>query len=233
MHREIKNIVYEVFFSALALVAVILAFVDMMGKIPVYYHTLYIWADRIILATFLVDYIYNLVKSKSKKQYIKEHIFDLLALIPFDSLFRAFRLFRIFRLLVFFKRFSERATIFLHINGFIYILYFTIICIFTGAILIYFAENGKTIHTFGDAVWWSFVTTTTVGYGDISPVTVYGRIIAAVLMIVGIGFISMLTGTIATFFLGKVNSSTEEELSPEELRELENYKQYLLSKREK
>lgn len=56
---------------------------------------------------------------------------------------------------------------------------------------------------FKDSLWWSFVTTTTVGYGDISPRTGLGRIIATILMLVGIGFLSMLTGTIATFFLGK------------------------------
>ena len=50
---------------------------------------------------------------------------------------------------------------------------------------------------------WSFVTTTTVGYGDISPESHIGRIIAVILMITGIGFVGMLTGTIATFFLGK------------------------------
>ncbi len=53
--------------------------------------------------------------------------------------------------------------------------------------------------TFPDALWWSYVTATTVGYGDLSPVSTGGRIIASLLMLTGIGFLSLLTGTIASF----------------------------------
>lgn len=52
-----------------------------------------------------------------------------------------------------------------------------------------------------DAVWWSFVTATTVGYGDLSPETAVGRIIASILMLVGIGLIGSLTSAITSFFL--------------------------------
>jgi voltage-gated potassium channel len=69
-----------------------------------------------------------------------------------------------------------------------------------GTIGISYAEN----LVFGDALWWSFVTTTTVGYGDISPKTALGKLIAVMLMIVGIGFLGMLTGTISTYFINKV-----------------------------
>ena len=55
--------------------------------------------------------------------------------------------------------------------------------------------------SFSNALWWSFVTATTVGYGDVIPKTLGGRIIAIFLMIVGIGFVGLLTATIATFFL--------------------------------
>lgn len=62
--------------------------------------------------------------------------------------------------------------------------------------------------SYGNALWWSFVTITTVGYGDISPSTTFGRILASILMLVGIGFLSMLTGTISTFFLNKKTSTS-------------------------
>ena len=55
--------------------------------------------------------------------------------------------------------------------------------------------------SFQDALWWSFVTATTVGYGDLSPASGAGRIIACVLMVVGIGLIGSLTSTITSFFL--------------------------------
>ena len=60
-------------------------------------------------------------------------------------------------------------------------------------------------------MWWSIVTITTVGYGDISPVTTYGRILAAFLMIAGIGFLGMLTGTISTYFVDCVLKKKKKE----------------------
>lgn len=63
--------------------------------------------------------------------------------------------------------------------------------------------------SFQDALWWSFVTTTTVGYGDLSPVTGLGRIVAAVLMLVGIGLIDSLTSSITTFFITPAEKEVE------------------------
>jgi voltage-gated potassium channel len=62
-------------------------------------------------------------------------------------------------------------------------------------------ERGLTVESIGDAYWWAIVTVTTVGYGDMSPKTTEGRLIAAALMVVGIGVISVFTATLASFFL--------------------------------
>ena len=72
-----------------------------------------------------------------------------------------------------------------------------------GAMGILAVERGhnNSILTIGDALWWAVVTTTTVGYGDVSPVTGEGRLIAVGLMIVGIGFLGVFTATITSFFL--------------------------------
>jgi voltage-gated potassium channel len=61
------------------------------------------------------------------------------------------------------------------------------------------SEN-RAIATFGDAVWWAVVTATTVGYGDVSPITTEGRVIAVALMLTGIGVIGVFTATVASFF---------------------------------
>jgi voltage-gated potassium channel len=71
--------------------------------------------------------------------------------------------------------------------------------------------------SFGDALWWSIVTTTTVGYGDISPATPIGRIIAIILMIFGIGMIGMLTGTITTYFTNKAPQKNQKSSDCSEL----------------
>ena len=63
-------------------------------------------------------------------------------------------------------------------------------------------------HSLWDAIWWAVVTVTTVGYGDVYPTTVQGRIVAMVVMLVGIGFLSVLTATIASHFV-KTERGTE------------------------
>ena len=77
----------------------------------------------------------------------------------------------------------------------------------------------------GDAIWWSIVTVTTVGYGDISPVTPMGRIVASILMIMGIGFISSLTSTLSTYFIKrdqKRHEKINEIIKTIDLKELNN-----------
>lgn len=84
-----------------------------------------------------------------------------------------------------------------------------------GAVGIYVAENGenRAIAGFGDALWWAVVTATTVGYGDVSPITTEGRVIAVVLMLTGIGVIGVFTATVASFFFEHEQQSETAELA--------------------
>ena len=89
-----------------------------------------------------------------------------------------------------------------------------------GAIAISYIDN----MDIGDAFWWSFVTTTTVGYGDIAPQSFGGRIVAVFLMLIGIGFLSTLTSTISTFFInGNETSSYRNETIDQIILKLKNF----------
>ena len=78
-----------------------------------------------------------------------------------------------------------------------------------GALAEYYVERrAGSMTSFGDSLWWAIVTATTVGYGDLSPVTTEGRIIAVALMLVGIGVIGVFTATVASWFV-------EQERAPE------------------
>jgi voltage-gated potassium channel len=85
-------------------------------------------------------------------------------------------------------------------RGFAYVLCVGAITVTLGAFGIYLLERGETVQSLGDAFWWAVVTVTTVGYGDVSPRTGEGRLIAVVLMFVGIGVVSVFTATLASFF---------------------------------
>lgn len=91
-------------------------------------------------------------------------------------------------------------------------------CIITGGILIHFTEG----MSFADGIWWAFVTATTVGYGDISPSTLSGRIIASVLMIVGIGLIGSLTSTITALFFDKSSRKKSKSTKGEIIHTIQN-----------
>jgi len=243
-------ITYDITITIIALFAGSLALLDLTGRIVIESSSFLSTIDFSILSIFAIDYFVRLGISKNRKQFFKENIFDLVAIIPFNSLFRVFRMARLFRLVkltriirltkfsrlirlvAFVIKIKDKATIFLHTNGFIYILYLSMATVLLGAIGIYIVE----LHSFGDAIWWSFVTATTVGYGEISPTTIIGRIIASVLMLVGIGFIGMLTGTIATFFINNKETVAYMEdkriidvsdLSKEQVQEVIKYIQFI------
>jgi voltage-gated potassium channel len=86
--------------------------------------------------------------------------------------------------------------------------------LFLGAWLVLLFEHSNAdsnIHSYPQAVWWAIVTVTTVGYGDKFPVTEGGRIVATVLMLVGIGLIGVLTATVASVFVKEHTDSAKEE----------------------
>jgi voltage-gated potassium channel len=78
-----------------------------------------------------------------------------------------------------------------------------ILLLLNGAVLIYFVERGapdSNIHTVGESLWWAIVTVTTVGYGDLYPVTVYGRVVASAVMIIGLITLAVITANVSAAF---------------------------------
>lgn len=94
-------------------------------------------------------------------------------------------------------RFTTRIRRFFNTNGFKYICIAALVIILLGAVGIHLAEG----MSLPNGIWWSFVTATTVGYGDTYPVTTSGKFLAVFLMLTGIGFVGTLTSTITSFFL--------------------------------
>lgn len=208
-----KNVIYELFICILSVISVVFAIIDIASGLPQHL----IIVDRIIYCIFVTDYLIRFIKDNEKKYFFKHNIIDLVAIIPFNSAFRALRItksFRVFRLAKLSKlaklsrlasvsgRLLSKSKRFLNTNGFKYMLISAGVLILVGGSLITYFEK----MSFADGIWWAFVTTTTVGYGDISPSSSAGRIIACILMLVGIGLIGSLTSTITTFFMRTPNT---------------------------
>lgn len=197
---------YNIITTILALVVVIIFFLDLILNLGDDLIRIFAILNNVIYIIFVLDYCTRLCISDNKRNFMLNNKIDLISILPFNSIFKSFRIARIVKVLKFTKfirvlafaaNFWKRINLIIKFNNFNYVLVFTTVTIIIGAILISIVEG----MSFSDSIWWSFVTSTTVGYGDISPSTDMGRIIASVLMLVGIGFISILTSTIATFFL--------------------------------
>lgn len=221
---------YEIFMAVLALVVVAILFVEFTHPLTAEQETMLANIDLAILIIFAVDYFYRLIRAHDKWLFVKSNIFDLIAIMPFDKAFRVARLARlvrlarlsrstrltrvlrfskVIRLFAFSKRIGNTFSGVLKTNGLIYVVLLTVGIVLLGAVGIFMIEDA--MESFGDALWWSLVTTTTVGYGDISPESTGGRALAGFLMVVGIGFLGMVTGSIATFFVDRLSSNQEKE----------------------
>lgn len=156
----------------------------------------------IIWAIFIIDFVVRFIMHDSKRLFLKRNVIELFGLIlPF---FRAFRMFRVVIAIGFLSRAAQslRARINIYLGVVLPLL------IFTCSLGIYEAEHqavGANIKSFGDAVWWAFVTVTTIGYGDYFPVTFEGRAIAVLLMLSGLALVSVITVSFASWFLERMN----------------------------
>lgn len=221
--------VYEILMAILALVVVAILIIELSYNLPQKTITTFSIIDNIVVGIFAIDYFTRLFLAKDKAKFFKSNIIDLISIIPFNAAFQSVRVLRLSRLLKFTKVFRSGALIlkfrkymdkFLKTNNFNYIIWITLSTLIIGAIGIHLTEG----ITFGNALWWSFVTITTVGYGDISPQTPIGRIIAGIIMLTGIGFLGMLTATIATFFLkGNDNISYKNQTIEDIKTRLDNF----------
>lgn len=201
-----KEKLYYLLIAALCVVSIVFAILDFNRGLSRSEQI----ADWIIYAFFVIDYAVRLFLADSKRSFFKENLFDLIAILPFSSAMRAFRLARFVKLLRLVKlfrigalsaRLGKRSRSFFDTNGFKYILMVCTVMILIAAVAMTYFEH----MAFKDALWWSFVTATTVGYGDLSPASGAGRIIACCLMLVGIGLIGSLTSTITSFFLRRTD----------------------------
>ncbi len=166
--------------------------------------------DTAICVIFFVDFLWRLATAKDRLGYLRWGWLDLVSSIPAVSWFRLGRIFRVLRVIrvlrglhsikdlmaVGIKNRSE--------STFLSVVLVTIITITFGSIIIlHFEQNfeGSNITTVEESLWWCFVTVTTVGYGDYFPVSTEGRMVACVLMTIGVGLFGTFTGFVATWFL--------------------------------
>lgn len=157
-----------------------------------------------IWAVFVVDHCTRLVLSTDRRAFFRANIIDLIAIMPADF-FRTQRVLRLARLLRVLRAVTVPNRLLRNVrgvtatNGLHWVLLVATGSVILSGFVAWWVE--PTITTLEDGLWWSVVTATTVGYGDLSPESGAVRVLAVVLMLFGIGTIGMITGSIATYFI--------------------------------
>ncbi len=158
-------------------------------------------------AMFAINYLGGLVLARPRGAWFVRHLLDLaIVVLP---ILRPLRLFRLLVLLAIFQRVAGRT---MRGKVIVYVIGSTIMLLFVASLAVLDAERaepGATIHSFGDAMWWACSTITTVGYGDVVPVSLSGRCIAVALMIGGIALLGTVTATLASWIVQRVAEEDE------------------------
>jgi voltage-gated potassium channel len=169
---------------------------------------------------FAIDYVVRLSLATDRWRWFYRHAFDLLiVLLP---LLRPLRLVRLVILITALQRAAGSA-----IRGrvVIYTVSAAVLLVFLASLAVLDSERempGAKIDSFGKALWWSITTITTVGYGDLTPETSTGRVVAVLLMIGGISLVGSITATLASWIVQRVadEQSAEEAVTTGHIKEL-------------
>lgn len=167
------------------------------------------YIDDAICIIFLVEFSVRFYKAENKLKFMKWGWIDLVSSIPTFGYLRAGRAFRLIRLLRIVRAFRSAKHLIHHIyknktqGAFTTVAVIAILMVIFSAVSILQVETApeSNIKTAEDALWWAYVTVTTVGYGDKYPVTTEGRIIAGALMTVGVGLFGTFTAFLASWFV--------------------------------
>lgn len=182
--------------------------------------------EVVCVIVFTIEYLARIYVADRKLKFVFSFfgIIDLLAILPFYLTFgvdlrslRLMRLFRLFRLLKLvrynkaMRHFTEAML--LAKEQIILFMGVTLILIYFSAVGIYYFENEAQPDHFSsvfDSLWWSIVTLTTVGYGDVYPITVGGKVFTFFILLIGLGIVAIPTGIISSSLTKTIENKSQE-----------------------
>ena len=189
-----------------------LAFVDLDDQT----RELLFFIDTCICVIFLIHFSFGLHRARDKRFYLQHHWIDFIASIPAIEPLRMMRLFQILRVIRLIR--TSRSLIIPLLKQknqttFASLLVAMVLILSISSVMILLVESGvkgANIHTAQQAIWWSIVTISTVGYGDYYPVTTIGHIIGTLVIICGVSFFGVISGYMASIFVSPDSHETVE-----------------------
>jgi len=207
---------FDVILLIVIIASIILVMLESVRAIDNKYHKFLDISEWVITILFTIEYIARIVSVKKPLKYITSFygIIDLLSTIPkYLSLFlvgsqhlvalRALRLMRVFRILKLAQYIGETNNFVKALKAsrariFVFISFILILCTVLGTIMYLIEDDSSGFTSIPESVYWAIVTLTTVGYGDIAPVTPIGQFVASLVMILGYAIIVIPTGIITS-----------------------------------
>lgn len=177
-------------------------------------------AEWVVWGAFALDYLVRLGLTRDRRHFVRTHWLDLAAVVL--PLVQPLRLLRLVATLLLVGRRARMAP---QIRLTTYVAGAVVGLLMFGSLAVLSVERDApdgNIRNLGDAVWWSFTTMTTVGYGDHSPTTGLGRVLAVGLMLSGIALLGVVTANIAAWFIARFERDDRaERLQLAAIRELQ------------
>ncbi|MEU3334762.1 potassium channel family protein [Streptomyces sp. NPDC002144] len=165
--------------------------------------------EWVVWGAFAADYVTRLALARRRKEFVRRHWIDLCAVVlPILQPLRLLRMVATLMLVGRRARMANQIRLTTYVGGAVVGL------LMFGSLAVLSVERDSpdgNIRTLGDALWWSFTTMTTVGYGDHAPTTGLGRMIAVGLMLSGIALLGVVTANIAAWFLARFEKDDAEE----------------------
>ena len=198
---------WELTFAGLAVAFVIVGFADESPAT--------ITLELVLTAAFAAEFVSRFAASYDRAAYLRGHWIDLLALVPTVRSIRLLRLLRLLRLVRAFAGVARALTSVERLarhRGLVWLFAAWSAVMILCSLALYAAENGvnEAVESPLDALWWGISTMTTVGYGDVTPMTPEGRLAATVLMVLGIGLFSAVTATVTSFLMAAERSPLDD-----------------------
>ena len=213
---ELKNTGYEIFIAMLSILS-IFNLVLLFALKDENLDTVLLVMNGVLSGIFMIDFVYRLMTATSRADYFLRQYgwADLLASLPIEQLkvLRVFRLLRVYRLmrLLGVKRIG-RSLLKDRAGSALFTLLFAGVMVleFGSLAILRYEQNAAdgNIKSASDAIWYVMVTISTVGYGDRFPTTNAGRVVGALIIVIGVGIFGTFTGYLANFFLAPREADT-------------------------
>jgi voltage-gated potassium channel len=200
---------FNILILVLSLYVLLSLLISTLFELSVELTNLLNYIDNAICVVFLIDFGIRFRNAQNKLEFMRWGWIDLIASIPSVEFLRAGRILRLIRLIRVFRALKSTKLIYEHINRSkkqsaitsVALISILMVIFSSIAILQFEIDVNSNIKTAEDAIWWSYVTITTVGYGDKFPITTEGRIIGAILMTAGVGIFGTFTALVSSWFL--------------------------------